>query len=289
MANPQILWLAGLYVSSITINTGLLKIITDDKIPRPNVVAGYLNALLTLIGGIGCYYFLGILTLLLFVPFNLISFLILVYLVTRRDKKALLYAEKLFPFFLAIDLQITFILSEIGKSDKKYLEDLIDRAHNYVLSEMPIIFGFDATHETQTCILAPKNFRFNVVANSGIPNYKIKKMEESFRYGPNHASVAGLAVNERKTIIINDLSDYKNKDGQNWIKITNEENKEGSMIAHPIFHGIGSSEGEPIAVLCVTSLKKNAFNLEESKKLLTFLSAKVEIIQSCWNVVFTDN
>jgi len=285
MADPQILWLAGLSTGCIAANTGLLKVITDDKIPRPNIAAGFLNTLLSVVGGLFCYYFVGFLASVAFIFFNLISFLILVYIVTKRDKKAVLFAEKLFPTFMAIDLQIAFILSEMNKGSGLNMGSPIRRALRYILSELPIVFGFDSSHHTQACVLVPKDNRFGVVAYSGIPNYKVAKMEEMFQYGPNPISVAGYAMNQKKTIIINDLTDEKNKDGQYWVKITDEETRVGAILAHPIFRGIGSDTAEPIAVLCITSMKKNAFDIDETNRLLSLFSLKVVILQYCWDIV----
>jgi len=285
MTDPRLVWLAGLCIGSITANTALLKVITDDKVPRPNVAAGFLNTLLSIVGGLFCFYFVGYSVSVAFILFNLISFLILVYIVTKRDKKAVLFAEKLFPTFLAVDLQIAFILSEMNKGSGANMGSPIRRALRYILSEMPIVFGFDNAHHAQSCVLVPRKNRFSVVAYSGIPNYKVPKMEETFRYGPNPVSVAGHAVNERKTIIINDLTDQKSIDGQYWVKITDDETKIGALLAHPIFRGIGSATSEPIAVLCITSMLKNAFDIEETNRLLSLFSLKVEILQYCWDII----
>lgn len=285
MQLSQIIWMASLSTGSIAANTGLLKVITDDKIARPNVAAGFLNTLLSIIGGIFCYYILGLHYSIAFVFFNLISFIVLVYIITKRDKKAVIFAEKLFPTFQAIDLQIAFLLGEIVKGEMEDLGKPIRRALRFILSEIPVVFAFDSSHHTQSCILVPENYRFKVLAYSGIPNYKVDKMEEMFRYGEQPVSIAGICVNNKKTVIINDLTDQKNIDNDYWVKITNEETKVGSLLAHPIFRGIGFGHAEPIAVLCITSLKKNAFDIKETNLLLNFFSLKVEILQNSWDIV----
>ena len=40
---PSVIWLAGLFISSISVNISLFKIVIDDKIARPIVVSLILN------------------------------------------------------------------------------------------------------------------------------------------------------------------------------------------------------------------------------------------------------
>ncbi len=92
-------------------------------------------------------------------------------------------------------------------------------------------------------------------------------------------------MNRKKPIIINDLADSEIKDVDLWIKIELEESRSGSILAYPIIRGIGPSDADPIVVLCITSEKKDAFDIEIVIQLLTYFSSKFEILQNCWDIV----
>jgi hypothetical protein len=131
-------------------------------------------------------------------------------------------------------------------------------------------------------VLVPQNSKFKVVAYEGITPVRLQLMEETFSYGITANGLAGHAVNRRSPIIINDLSN--NEDAELFIKLSKDDTKTGSAIAYPILRGLGSTTAEPIAVLCITSIKKQAFPIELTKQFLSYYSAKIEILQNCIDI-----
>ena len=109
------------------LNTTLLKIITDDKLSRPELDS--FNTQLDFVVGRGVFadILVGLVLSIVFILFNLISFLILFYLVKKRDFKAVILGEKLLAEFQTIDLQICYILSEIWNNSNSDLEKPIRR------------------------------------------------------------------------------------------------------------------------------------------------------------------
>jgi GAF domain-containing protein len=179
-----------------------------------------------------------------------------------------------------VDLQIVYILSKINSGrNNSDLEKPIRRAVRYILAELPNLLGLDSSHRPQMCLLIPRNGKFSVVAYSGIEHYRLVKIEELFRYSPEPISLAGLAMNHGKPIIVNDLSDRDNEYVGYWIRLTPNEIQPGSLLAYPVIRGIGSIDTEPIAILYITSDRKNAFDVEAVLRLLGIFSPKIEILQ----------
>jgi len=118
MTIPQLVWLAGLFITSITINTGLLKVVTDDKFERPNAVSLTINSLFSLVGGFFGILLVGIFFSVIFVLFNALSFLLLFYFTKIRTVQGLELGEKLLIQFKTIDLQICYILAEIHGKER---------------------------------------------------------------------------------------------------------------------------------------------------------------------------
>ncbi|WKZ41870.1 MAG: GAF domain-containing protein [Anaerolineales bacterium] len=287
MTSAQLIWMAGLFVGSITLNTGLLKVITDDKIERPNLVGFFINLLLSLVGAFFGYILIGVLLSVAFVLFNVFSYIVIFFIVKKRDIKAVKFGETLLATFKRIDLQISFILSEINNSKEIGLDTdfarPVRRTLRYIISELPYALGLDGSHETLISVLIPSNNKFKVVAYYGLENFVVAKMEDLFRYGPDAVSIAGHAMNQRTTVIINDLSDDNNQDVRRWVRVW-DESKTGSILAYPIIRGVGSNEAEPMAVICVTSRKKNAFDTISSTDLLNYFAPKIEILQNCMDL-----
>lgn len=286
MSVAQIAWLATLCVASITINTSLLKIITDDKFDRPNLVSLFVNGLLSLVGGVFAVALVGLIYSIVFVLFNVISFLIMFYFTKRRTVRGLEFGERLLVQFKTIDLQICYIIAEINNKKSDLLKP-IRLALRYILSELPSNLGLDGTHHPQLSVLLPQeNNKFKVIAYSGIENYRVEKMEELFEYGSKTVSIAARAMNQKTPIIIDNLSDPKNPDLEFYVKTFRDEEKEGSMLAFPIMRGLEPSDTEPIAILCITSKKPNAFvNREAVLRLLNYFAIKIEILQNCLDLV----
>lgn len=280
------LWLTSLFIASITTNVGLLKIISDDKFERPNLVALFINTLLSLVGGVFVLFVINsIYASFLFILFNVISFLLLVYMTRYRTVRALELGEKLLIIFKTVDLQISYILSEmIGQNDGTDITKPIRLALRYILSEIPSVLGLDNSHHPQLSILIPENNKFKVVAYSGIENFRVAKIEEMFQYGPNVVSLAGHAMNQRRAVVINDLTDEKNSDSIFWIRTFNNEPRTGSLLAFPIIRGLGPSDAEPIAILYITSTKRNAFANAATINILSYFALKIEILQNCLGI-----
>ncbi|MDI6696729.1 MAG: GAF domain-containing protein [Anaerolineales bacterium] len=284
MEISKITWFASLFIASITINATLLKIITSDKIPRPNWAALFINVIVSLIGGIFGDMLLGIIPSATFVLFNVFSFLGIVYIVKRRDTKAVILGEKLLAVFRRIDLQICYILSEMLVHPTSDIGKPIRRTIRYVLAELSNILGLDATHHAQLIILIPEGYKFKVLAYSGIPSDKLAEIENTFKYGPEPISLAGEAMNRRVPIIINDLSDESLPETAKWVRISPDEKREGSILVYPFMRGLGPSSGDPIAELCIASEKKDAFDIEAVTQILAHFSPKLEVLQNCWDI-----
>ncbi|MDP1614307.1 MAG: GAF domain-containing protein [Methylococcales bacterium] len=284
MTDPQWIWLASIFVASITANAGLLKIVTDDKIKRPNVVAIILNFILSCVGSYFAYQLVGGIPAIIFFVFNFALFLVLIYFIKRRDVKAVLFGEKLLSEFQTIDIQICFILSEMYERPNGDLVKPIRQTLRYILSVLQNIFGLDNSHHAQLCILVPSEFKFRVIAYEGISPVKLKQMQDSFRYGVEPNSLAGHAVNRRIPIIINDLANEKDENAKYFITLSHDEAKRGSILIYPIIRGIGSDVGVPIALICITSDRKNAFDIEVTKQILSYFATKVEVLQNCMDI-----
>ena len=284
MPNSQILWFAGSFITSITINLNLIRVITDKGVQRPVSTTVFINILLSLVGGYFNYQFVSAVASGGFVLFNILSFLIIVVIVTRRDAKAINLSQVFFSSFRKIDLQIIHILSELNTQPGPGILKSIRRAQRWTLSELSNILGLNNKYKAHLSILVPINLRFHVIAYEGIENYKISIIEEQFNYGTEIKSVAGHAMRQRKTILINDLSDDKNEDAQKWIQVEKDEPPQGSLLVVPIMRGIGFTDTEPIALVCISSEKKNAFDPKSIHRIMAFYGLKIEILQNCWEI-----
>jgi hypothetical protein len=282
MATSSISWLAGLFVTSITINTALLKVIYDDKFAHPSLVSLFINSLLSVVGGFFIYILAGFQFSVAFICFNASSFFLMVYFTKKRTVYALELGEKLLVALKNIDLQITYILNEMYEGKNNNLTKQVARALRFILSELPNIIGLDDSDHPQLCVLIPSNHRFKVFAYERIESFRIEKIEELFRYGDNTVSIAGHAMNLRKMIVVNDLSDDKDENVKYWVRTFRDEPKEGAVLVYPILRGLASSDAEPIAILCVTSSRVGAFKNENTLfRILTYFSIKIEILQNC--------
>jgi hypothetical protein len=142
----------------------------------------------------------------------------------------------------------------------------------------------DKKDNPQLCILVPENNRFKTIAYEGIENFRIAKMEEVFRYGAELKSLAGLAMNQRRTILINDLTDKTNEDVKQWIQVLPTDERDGSILIYPIIRGLGNPDAEPISIVCVSSTRKNSFDKKDVAKIMVYYSPKIEILQNCWEI-----
>ncbi len=287
MTVAQWTWLAGMFLASITANAGLVKIISDDNTKRPNALAIVLNTVLSIVGGFFVFRIAGINSSTIFIIFNVGLFFVLVFIIKRRDSKAVIFGESLLAEFQTIDVQICFILSEMWDNPNGDMVKPIRQTLRYILSELQNVFGLDSSHHAQLCILIPQDFKFQVVAYEGISPVKLKQMAESFRYGDDANSLAGHALNRRIPIIINDLSNEKDDDARYFVALSHDEAKRGSILVYPIIRGIGSAVGQPIALICITSEKKNAFDIEITKQILSYFATKVEVLQNCMDIAGT--
>ncbi len=157
MTIETIIWVAGLFVGSIAANTVLLKVIADDRLRRPNFVAAFLNTLLSVVGGFFGIMLVGIVLVASFILFNVFSFIILVYIVTKRDVRAVILGEKLLATFQRVDLQISFVLSKMLENPTSDLGRPIRRTIRYILAELSNILGLDSAHHAQSVVLIPEN------------------------------------------------------------------------------------------------------------------------------------
>ena len=282
MNSTSLGWLAGLFIGSISLNLGLLKIIYDDTFAYPNRISLTANALLSFVGGFFIFYVAGAMYSIAFILFNVLSFLLMFYFTKRRTVYALELGEKLLAALKTIDLQLTYILSEMHHSENSDAAKPIRRAVRFILAELPDILGLNGDHHPQLCVLIPHENKFTVVAYERIESFRIEEMEKLFRYGPNPVSVAGRAMNQRRMVIINDLSKEEYPGADDWIKTYRDEQKKGSILAFPIMRGLASLDAEPIAILCITSAKKGAFKDENTLiRVLTYFSVKIEMLQNC--------
>ncbi len=285
MTTTQLVWLASIFVASITINLGLLRVITDDKLKRPNLAAILINILMSSVGIFFAIRIVGGNWWVAFILFNLLSFLTILYVVKKRDVKAVILGENLLVIFKRVDLQISYILGEINNRTTKDLVSPIRRTLKYILAELPVVLGMDSFQPVLISVLVPHGNRFKVVAHVGLENFVIDKMEWVFRYGSDAVSIAGQAMNQKRAIVINDLEkEEENEAIKYWIRVW-DESKQGCLLAYPIMRGLGSSNDEPMAVLCISSHKKNAFDVKIVIQILNYFAPKIEILQNCMDLV----
>jgi hypothetical protein len=282
------LWLAGSFFTSISINTTLLRLYFDDKVEHPSQVSLFFNVVLSLVGGIFIILFMGIPGIwiaLAFILFNGFCFILAVFFTKKRTVYALEYGEKLLVSLKTIDLHICHIFEEWYEGNSENLAEPIIRSIRFVLSELPHALGLDASHKPAISVMIPQNDRFEVIGDDSIESFRIQEMEERFRYGPNPVSVAGYAMHQRRIIVLNDLSNENDENAKHWIRTFRDEPKKGSLVAFPIVRGLASEETEPIAILCVASIKKDAFkDVNTLVRILTYFAIKIEILQNCMDL-----
>lgn len=281
MTIDQYGWLAGIYITSITINLSILKIIIDNKLKYPSRYSLGFNTLLSVVGCFFTYKTVGLTQSIGFLIYNSISFLGILYITKSRTVNALELGETLLNLFKTIDLQTINIISDINNRKQTTVKS-ITRALRYILAEIPGILGLDNTHHSQGCVLVPVKSKFKVVAYESIESYKIELIEKLFNHGSNIVSIAALAMKQRRMIIVNDLADQTNHDAKYWVPTYPEEPKIGSILAYPIIRGLGIPDAKPLAIICITSVKKNAFlNVSTLNRVLGFFAVKIETLQNC--------
>lgn len=284
LTSTQIAWFAGIFFSSIAINSALVKIISSKGINHPNLICVFLNSLTSFVGGYFAFRLINLATGFVFIAFNALSILIIIFIGTRRDIRAIKFSKDIFTSFQKLDLQTIFILTELTTHPNPELLKAVRRTQRWALSELTRILGLER-EKPEACILVPKDSRFHVVAYDGIENYKIAAIEEKMKFSPNPEGIAGQAMINRKQIIINDLSDMSDNNATNWIPLVATEEKKGSLFVHPISKGLAGRNEQPLAIVCIATNKIKAFDEKSVKKLMVYFEPKIEILQICWELI----
>jgi len=285
----QLIYLSGLYITSLTFNAGLLKFVPEKKTGIAYLLPLILNSILSVVGAIFIYKIVGAtINVAIYVGYNFSSFLILQYFHKSQSQTdyALDVGERLLSELKKIDFQISKIMDDMvtGKN-KDYPFRGVRRSLRFILSELPNLIGLDGRDRTQLCLLVPNDFKFTVVAWKSIDDFKIEEIESKFAYGQEPQSIAGHSMNTRSAIIVNDLSNDDDPKVRLWIRTVPDEEKTGSVLAYPILLRSRHEAVDPIAILCIATEKTNAFEDEKSlMRILDFFSVKIEILQHCYDL-----
>jgi hypothetical protein len=284
LSPDQIPWIAGVFLSGIAINVAILKLVADNKIYRPNLLGISLNSVLTIVGGSFLYSAHAFLFSLLFALQNTLFIVFIWAIAKQRDIHAVRLAEWIQKFLLLVDNHITFILGAmLSKDPPEVIRAALEKAYKHIADGVWKVLGLKGEDQSEVTLLRAEAGRFKVLGEVGVPPEKLKKVEELMTFSPNVIGIAGLAAARCTPVFIPDLSDELNKDVKHWIRLSANEQKRGSILAYPVTR---SNEGTQIvAVICVTSVKKHAFNKEATQDILLLIAPKVEALVACGDLI----
>jgi hypothetical protein len=118
-----------------------------------------------------------------------------------------------------------------------------------------------------------------VICHRGIPAHRIPFIEAAFSYGEHPVGVAGIVASSLRTVYIPDLADEQDENVRHWIRVEEGERKEGSLYCFPIRRGVGPHpQTNALAVLSLTSVRKNAFDTKVVPNYLSQIAPKLEAL-----------
>jgi hypothetical protein len=285
MSTDDLKWLAGIFLPALTFNVSLINLSLNDKFRYPIRWAFLLNFLYAAIGG-GFAYFVtqNLLTIIGVVIENSLLLGIFIFMLKQRDVKGISLGEDLIEFGRLADVQASYIWAAlVEKKPSEEINEAISHGLDYILYLLGEILGFEDKrnkknpHHSLSILLARDNGKFDVLAYDGITYAQIEHIKESFRHKPEIVSVAGYAVNTGKFACIPNLEDQTNYLIDHWVPAETNERKEGFLLCYPIFSGVGrDSHSRPIAVICLSSRVKNAYDGSDIREILDRFSPKIE-------------
>jgi len=269
-------------------NLAIIGFSLNDKVRSPMKVSVLLNGLLfVLVAPI----LLGITgdTRAIAVPFivSLLFVGILFAVLKRRDVRGISFGQRYVETLYVVDKQINFCADSVlnavkSGSGRSRAAKRIRTCLTLILQEMSGLMKLrPADDQSQLCILVVNGDRLKVLSQLGISPSRERALERTLRCSNNPIGVAGKAVHERSPICIPDLTNEDDQNTAAWVRLDRNERKEGAIIAWPIVGSSGSTrEGEPIAVMNVTSVRKDAWTCETVANVLRHISTKVETLVS---------
>ena len=286
MNSDDLKWLAGLLIPQIALAATLINTTLNDKVRHPLRVAISLHLLFALILGIIAYlvtrsYWASI--SIIIETFFLLA--VIFYVLKQRDLKGIKLGEHFIEFERVVDVQTSYILGLVERNSYSQIKDAVQQALKYILDVLGEYFGVDNSHHQHgnhyhslSVLFAKNNGRFEVLAQNGITPIQIEAIESKFRYKPKVVSVAGYVANRGIFVCISDLSVVKGPDDpvNYWVKSENHEKQEGFLLCYPILRGIGKPPLKPLAVICLSSHMKGAYDDDTSKQILDRIAPKIE-------------
>lgn len=279
-------WLAGLLIPQIALTATLINVTLNDRVKHPLRVAISLHGLFALILSIIAYlvtrsYWASI-SIIIVTGFLL---LVIFYVLKQRDVKGINLGEHFIEFERVVDFQTSYILDLVERNAYSQIKKAVQQALKYILDVLGEYLGIDnnrrqpGNHTHSLSVLfAENNGRFEVLAQNGITPVQIETIESRFRYKPKVVSVAGYAANRGIFVCIPDLSVVKGPDdpANHWVKSEDHEKPEGFLLCYPMLRGVGKTPPKPLAVICVSSHMKGAYDEDISRQILDRIAPKIE-------------
>lgn len=269
-------------------NVGILALTRSNRVQRPSLV-GTALILAALLLSLAVLFALG--ELEMFWAFALVSvffFGMLVYMRSGRQyRQALQKAENtFFPLLHALHLMSNASLAEMlssGTGDAAL--NLVENGLEWLSERIGNLLKLDPKNDRShvTILLAQEDFSFKVASSRQVDPRHLREIPRRLKWGINYKGFAGRAIAntihdpDRAVTVVNDFDDQDNEDAQYWLPLSKGHAQPGSMLALPIFEGVGlATPRNPLAVLTVTSARKQAFSSEAETELLVMLSPLIE-------------
>jgi hypothetical protein len=267
----------------ITILITIYVLVVDNqKITHSYRLATFLYFLLATLTEVYIYYvlklgiefLLSILAISLVFPGSIITTYIL------GNKRGVKFGEKFILLLHTYETQVHLFVDMFQNNEDGNLEEMVRDAIINVLNDMAIMLKLiPEKDESHISVFLPTSGRFIIIANIGINSARRHIIESDFTCGNNYNCTAGYVVNFRTSAYIKDLSDANLQAPFRYRRVYQDDKDVGSLYSFPIFRGTGENEIKDImAVINITSKRKNAFNNPEVFRSLEYFGAQIETL-----------
>lgn len=287
MGADDLKWLLGLLLAIIAINIPLINVLLNDKVRNPLRLAILVDSVSALVvGGFAYVITSSYVASLAILIETAAMFGIIGYVLKERDRKGIRLGEDFIEFERVIDVQTSYILTGLTKGRPqdatrrgvcRALEFILDILGEYLGLTDSRQSGHDH-HHSMSIFLAKADGKFEVLACSGMTPEQTERIEGEFRYKPDIISVAGYCANKGLFVCISDLAASKPDDDPShyWIQSETNEKKQGFLMCFPIFRGVGPKSANPMAVMSLSSQKKQAYDCDSTRQVVERIASKVE-------------
>lgn len=257
----------------------ILGLSLGDKLPRPILTSFGIFLLFDCILGWIAYYYVGLLLVAEVLGISAFFLIVIVAILKRRDTKGIKMGQGFLEALHRIDLQTTYVLHLFSKTGATpALAKAINTALSFILTQVALILKVEVDKDqSHLSLLLAREGKFKVIAQTGVTPKHVAFIEKYFSYENGGNGLAGKSAARGQVIYIPDLSDESNLDVKSWIRVGEDEDKEGSIICYPMIRGVGEEDGHvPLAVLSVTSIRKKAFDPELVTNMFRLISPRIE-------------